>query len=257
MFNTQDIERTRPAGIELAEWRLRLELAACYRVFEHRGWAEEIFNHITVRVPGGARHYLINPFGLTYGEVTARNLVKIDIEGNPVDGSKHLVNRAGFVIHSAVHAARDDAHCVMHTHNSHGLAVACKADGLAWDNFYASFLYGRVAYHDFEGVTVLADEQPRLVASLGSKSCLILRNHGLLVAERDIASAFYWLYVLQRACEIQVLASSIPGRTLPLSQRALETSSREVQTTDPSGELYPKVFAAAMRRARITLDELL
>ncbi len=257
MFRAEDIERSRPAECDPAEWRLRVELAACYRVFERRGWAEEIFNHITVRVPGREKHYLINPFGLTYGEVTARNLVKVDVQGNVVDGSRALVNRAGFVIHSAIHAAREDAHCVMHTHHSAGLAVACKADGLAWDNFYAAFLWGRVAYHDFEGVTVLADEQPRLVASLGDKPCLILRNHGLLVAERDIASAFYWLYVLQRACEVQVLSASIPGRTLTLSPRALETSSREVQTTDPAGNLYPKVYAAAVRRAGVTLDELL
>src|SRR5205823_6344391 len=129
--------------------RLRVELAACYRVFDYKGWSEEIFNHITVRVPGGRTHYLINPFGLNYSEVTAHNLVKVDLEGHPVDGSDQPVNRAGFVIHSAIHAARDDAHCVIHTHHSAGLAVACKEQGLSLDNFYAAFLHDKVAYHDF------------------------------------------------------------------------------------------------------------
>jgi ribulose-5-phosphate 4-epimerase/fuculose-1-phosphate aldolase len=226
-------------------------------VFDRRGWAEEIFNHITVRLPGPERHYLINPFGLTYAEVTAHNLVKVDLDGEPVDDTEHLVNRAGFVIHSAIHAARDDAHCIMHTHHSAGLAVACKAEGLAMDNFYAGFLHGRIAYHAFEGVTVNTGEQARLVASLGDKNCLILRNHGLLVAEADIASAFYWLYVLQRACEIQVLSGSIPGPNLPLSRDALEMSSGSVQDTDPQRRLFEKVFDAAVRRAGVTLDELL
>ena len=256
MVSTDDIDRTKPARHSHEEWRLRLELAACYRVFDARGWGDEIFNHITVRVPGVEKRYLINPFGLTFGEVTAGNLVKVDLQGNALEPTEYGVNRAGFVIHSAIHAARDDAHCIMHTHHSYGLAVACKADGLSMDNFYAGFLYGRVAYHDFEGVTVHEDEQSRLVESLGTKSCLILRNHGVLVAEREIPSAFYWLYVLQRACEIQVLSGAIPGRNLPLSEASCEISSRDGAATDPAGDLYPKVFAAAVRRAGVTIDAL-
>ena len=256
MFKPEDVQRTQPRGCDPQEWRLRLELAACYRVFDRRGWVEEIFNHITVRLPGASRHYLINPFGLHFGEVTARNLVKVDLSGQAVEPSQYPVNRAGFVIHSAIHGARDDAHCIVHTHHSPGLAVACKAGGLSMDNFYAAFLHGRVAYHDFEGVTVDESEQARLVANLGDKTCLILRNHGLLVAERDVPAAFYWMYVLQRACEIQVLSGSIPGPNIPLTPEAMEMSSSHVQDADPQRDLYTKVFAAAVRRAEVTIEQI-
>jgi ribulose-5-phosphate 4-epimerase/fuculose-1-phosphate aldolase len=256
MFPSEKIEASRPSHLSATDWLARIELAACYRVFAHRGWAEEIFNHISVRVPGPLPHFLINPFGLHYSEVTAHNLVKIDINGQAIDDTPYLVNRAGFVIHSAIHAARADAHCVIHTHHSAGLAVACKEEGLSYDNFYAAFLYGRVAYHDFEGVAVNPDERPRIVASLGDKSCLILRNHGLLVAEHDLAQAFYWMYVLHRACEIQVLSHSMAGTTRPLTQAACEMSASNIVTSDPEGTLYRKVFAAAVRSAGITLDSL-
>ena len=230
-FSAEEIDRSKPARYTGEEWRLRVWLAACYRVFDHRGWMEEIFNHITLRIPGPQKHYLINPFGLHCGEVSATNLVKIDLAGNAVEPSAHPVNVAGFIIHSALHAARDDAHCIMHTHNPYGMAVACKADGFANDNLYAALLYGRIAYHDFEGVTVHTDEQPRLVKSMGDKTCLILRNHGLLVAGQDIASAFYWMSVLQRACEIQVLTGSIPGRTLAISRKALDRKSTRLNSS--------------------------
>ena len=254
MFKPDDIQRTRPERYSLAEWRQRLELAACYRVFAQRGWSEEIFNHITLRLDGPTRGYLINPFGLHFGEVTAGNLVKVDVAGNALEDTPHLVNRAGFVIHSAIHGARDDAHCIIHTHDPHGIAVACKPGGLALDNFYGAFLHGRVAYHDFEGVAVHEAEQPRLVASIGAKSCLILRSHGLLVAERDLSSAFYWYYVLQRACQVQVLSQSMPGHNLPISDDAYRVSSTGVQDSDPQRDIYPKVFAAAVRRAGVTIE---
>ena len=258
LFPAETIAACQPAGMVAAEWQARVELAACYRVFFARGWAEEIFNHITLRVdgPGGATAYLINPFGLHYGEVTAHNLVKVDLAGRPLHDTPYGVNRAGFVIHSAIHSARPDAHCIVHTHDRYGLAVACKAEGLAADNFYAAFLDGRVAYHDFEGVTTSTAEQPRLVASLGTKPVMILRNHGLLVAEASIASAFYWYYVLQSACHVQTLAHAMPGATLPLSDAARAMSSQNVQDSDPQGDLYPKVFGAAVRRAGITLEIL-
>ena len=261
LFDPASASACRPEGMPEAEWQARLTLAACYRVFFARGWAEEIFNHITLRVegpdgPGGAPAYLINPFGLHYGEVTAHNLVKVDLAGQPLHDTAYGVNRAGFVIHSAIHAARPDAHCVIHTHDRYGVAVACKAEGLAPDNFYAAFLDGRVAYHDFEGVTTSTAEQPRLVASLGTKPVMILRNHGLLVAEHSVASAFYWYYVLQSACHVQALAHAMPGQTLRLSDAARAQSSLNVQDSDPQGDLYPKVFAAAVRRAGITLAAL-
>ena len=158
----------------------RLQLAACYRIFDHLGWTEMIFNHITLRVPGSERLFLINPFGLHYREVTASNLLLVDIGGNPVRESKWPVNRAGFVIHGAIHAAIDQAHCIMHTHTTTGMAVASLRDGLSYTNFYAAQLHGQVAYHDFEGVTVELDEQQRLVQDIGDKRAAILRNHGLL-----------------------------------------------------------------------------
>jgi ribulose-5-phosphate 4-epimerase/fuculose-1-phosphate aldolase len=256
LFPADAVEHCRPAGMAAAEWWARVELAACYRVFYARGWSEEIFNHITLRVPGPEPSYLINPFGLHYGEVTARNLVRVGLDGQPLHATPWGVNRAGFVIHSAIHAARPDAHCIVHTHDSFGLAVACKAGGLAMDNFYTAFLDGRIAYHDFEGVTTSTAEQPRLVASLGAKPVLILRNHGLLVAEASVAAMFYWYYVLQRACHVQALAHAMPGETLALTPAARRQSSQNVQDSDPQGDLYPKVFHAAVRRAGLTLDGL-
>jgi ribulose-5-phosphate 4-epimerase/fuculose-1-phosphate aldolase len=256
LFAPADLERTRPAGMAPAEWQLRCELAACYRVFHARGWSEEIFNHITLSVPGDEPAYLINPFGLHYGEVTARNLVKIDLQGRPLHETPHVVNIAGFVIHSAIHAARDDARCIIHTHDTVGLAVACKAGGLAMDNFYAAFLDGQVAYHDFEGVTTSVAEQPRLVASLGGKRILILRNHGLLVADKSLADAFYWYYVLQRACHVQAVSHAMAGPNLDLTPGARRQSSQNVQGSDPQQDLFPKVFGAAVRRAGVTLDTI-
>lgn len=252
IFSSDELERTRPPRIGVAEWQQRMALAACYRVFAARGWMEEIFNHITLRVAGEPPAYLINPFGLHYGEVTARNLVKVDLAGQPLDDTPHGVNRAGFVIHSAIHAARADAHCVIHSHDTFGVAVACKAGGLAMDNFYAAFLDGRLAYHDFEGVTTSVDEQPRLLASLGDKPCLILRNHGLLVAEQSVSAAFYWYYLLQRACHVQAVSSAMPGPNLMLSDAARAQSATHVQDADPQRELFHKVYSAAVRRAGVT-----
>ena len=161
---------SRPDGIDEAEWALRLELAACYRLFDHLGWTEAIFNHITVRVPqpvGATPHYLINPFGLHYSEVTASNLIKIDVDGKAIVPTEYSVNAAGFVIHSAIHAVRDDAHCIMHVHTTAGCAVACKESGLRADNFYSAMLFGEVAYHDYMGVTTDLQEQPYLVEVAG------------------------------------------------------------------------------------------
>lgn len=230
------------------EWRLRVELASCYHVFDHLGWTEAIFNHITVRVPGPERHYLINPFGLNYREVTASNLVKIDIDGRVVGDSAYPANRAGFIIHSAIHAAREDAHCIVHLHTDAGLAVACKRDGLSYDNFYGAQLYGRVAYHAFEGITVHAAEQPRLVASLGDKSVLILRNHGLLVAETSLPKAFWLTWTLQRACEVQLATQSMAGEDIPLSDAVRTACAYDGEHFDPEGRLGQKMLAAFVRR---------
>jgi ribulose-5-phosphate 4-epimerase/fuculose-1-phosphate aldolase len=248
-MGTDETDRLqRPSHIGAEEWSLRLELAACYRVFDWLGWTENIFNHITVRVPGPERHFLINPFGLWYDEVTASNLVKIDHAGNPVAPTRHAPNPAGFTIHSAIHAAREDAHCVIHTHTTTGLAVACKARGLSHDNFYGAMLAGRVAYHDFEGITTRADEQPRLVASLGGKNVLVLRNHGLLVAERDVPTAFALMWTVQRACDVQYAAEAMGGADIPVSAEVCAASAHAAQHFEADGRTCHRMFEAAVRR---------
>jgi ribulose-5-phosphate 4-epimerase/fuculose-1-phosphate aldolase len=206
----------RPFHIAAEEWESRVRLAAAYRVVDMLGWSEVIMNHISVRVPGPETHFLINPYGLGYDEVTASNLLKIDTRGHKVTPSDYPFNPAGFVIHSAIHAARADAHAVMHTHTTAGTAVATKAHGLRHDSFYASQLYGRVAYHDYEGLSVRLGEQERIVASLGDKPCLIMRNHGLLTVGRSIAEAFWQLWRLQRACEAQVMTDALAGDNIPM-----------------------------------------
>jgi ribulose-5-phosphate 4-epimerase/fuculose-1-phosphate aldolase len=238
----------KPAHVSDAEWRLRIQLAACYRVLDWLGWTENIFNHITVRVPGPERHFLINPFGLWYDEVTASNLVKIDLDGHPVAPTEHAVNRAGFIIHSALHAAREDAHCIIHTHTTAGMAIACRRAGLAHDDFYGAMLIGRVAYHDFEGITVRPEEQPRLVASLGAKHVLILRNHGLLVAERNVPHAFSLMWTLQRACEVQCQAAAIGGYDLPLTDAVREQCREVAFRYEADGDTCERVFDATVRK---------
>jgi ribulose-5-phosphate 4-epimerase/fuculose-1-phosphate aldolase len=238
----------RPQWCSAEEWQLRCDLAATYHVFDHLGWIESIFNHITLRVPGPDKHYLINPFGLNYNEVTASNLIKVDLDGKAVSPSEHAVNRAGFIIHSAVHAARTDAHCIIHTHTNTGMAVACAEDGLSHDNFYGAQLYGRVAYHTFEGITVHEEEQPRLVASLADKSVLILRNHGLLVVEESLPKAFWLAWTLQRACDVQCASQSLAGARRPLSEEVRKASAYDGEHFDPDGKLGQKMLDAAIRR---------
>lgn len=234
------------------ESALRADLADCYRLFDWLGWTELIFNHITLRVPtpnDQKPEYLINKFGLHYSEVRPDNLVRIDIDGNVLDSSKGEVNRAGFVIHSAIHSARDDAHCIMHVHTTAGCAIACKEDGLRHDNFYSAMIYNDLAYHDYEGVTTNLDEQPRLVRSLGSKNHLILRNHGLLVVGPDIPTTFNRMWVLQRACEIQLASDSGEGRNRAIPNEILE----KVPATRVAAksETHKLIFEAMLRRAGI------
>lgn len=226
----------------------RVQLAACYRIFDMLGWTQMIFNHITLRVPGTRRHFLINPYGLWYREVTASNLVTIDLDGNIVSPSEWPVNRAGFVIHSAIHATREDAHCIMHTHTTAGSAIACQRDGLQPDNFHSAMIHGQVAYHDFEGVTVRDDEKPRLVRSLGDKSYLILRNHGLLVCGRTVPEAFLRMWTLERACEIQQAAQSSGRPLIALSADVLQCSANTPSQLEPGEPTDRKLFAALVRR---------
>jgi ribulose-5-phosphate 4-epimerase/fuculose-1-phosphate aldolase len=229
------------------EAELRRELAACYRIFDHLGWVELIYNHITVKVPGPERHFLINPFGLMYREVTASNLVKVDLEGRIVGPSRYPINPAGFVAHSAIHAARPEALCIMHTHTTAGMAVACKKQGLTPTNFYAAMLHGRVAYHDFEGITVNPDEKPRLVASLGDKRHMIMRNHGLLAWGETIPEAFMHLWTLNRACEIQAASSAMPGEDILIPPEICAHAAREALHTKPRYGAGRDVFEALRR----------
>lgn len=199
----------RPVQFGADEWQARIELAAMYRIFDLLGWTELIYNHITLRLPGPDRHFLINPFGLHYSEVRASNLVRIDLDGNIVGASEWPVNPAGFTVHAAIHTHLPDAHCVMHTHTTAGMAVACSRDGLSMSNFYSAQLHGKLAYHDFEGITVHADECPRLLASIGDRQAVILRNHGLLSWADSVPRAFAILWLLNRACEIQLASTSM------------------------------------------------
>jgi ribulose-5-phosphate 4-epimerase/fuculose-1-phosphate aldolase len=228
-----------------AERKARVELAACYRIFDMLGWVEMIFNHITVRVPGAEVRFLINPFGLHYSEVTASNLVLVDIDGNPLRESRWPVNRAGFVIHSAIHGALGDAHCVMHTHTTSGVAVSCLEEGLSPHNFYGAMLHGKVAYHEFEGITVDPGEKERLVRDLGGKPVMLLRNHGLLAWGPSVPEAFLWLWTLQRACDVQVTASRAgaihPVREEVFAQTVRESGPAEKRTCED-------VFAALQRK---------
>src|SRR5574338_418978 len=228
-----------------AEHKARVELAACYRVFDMLGWTEMIFNHITLRVPGAEPRFLINPFGLHYREVKASNLVLIDLEGNVLRDSGWPVNRAGFVIHSAIHGAHPQAHCVMHTHTTNGVAVSCLKAGLSSDNFYGAMLHGRVAYHDLEGVTVDTGERSRIVRDLGDKHVMILRNHGLLSWGRTVAEAYLRLWTLQRACDVQVAAGQAGGAINRLSQPVVD---RMLAASGPGeSRTCEDVYAALVR----------
>ena len=255
-MQTATLAESKPAesksrGISAEEWQLRVQLAACYRIFDYQGWTELIFNHISMRVPGPEHHFLINPYGLWYSEVTASNLVKIDLDGNIIGDSDYPVNKAGFVIHSAVHAAREDALCIMHTHTTAGSAVACQEQGLKLDNFYSAFISGNLAYHDFQGLTVYPQEREDLVSSLGNKGFMLLRNHGPLTVGNSIPQAFMRMWMLQRACEIQLAAHAAGDATIPLSGDAIAASQQgqnESVKDDEASDIDQIVFDALVRK---------
>ena len=209
----------------ILERELRVQLAACYRIFDYLDWTELIYNHITTRVPGEDEHFLINPYGLHYSEVTASNLVKVDVEGNIIGDSSYNVNPAGMVIHTAVHAARSDARCVAHIHTEASMAIACSQEGLRYDTINSALLYNNVAYHDFEGVTVNPEEKPRLVSNLGKNNFMILRNHGLLTCGETVPEMFLNMYLLQRACEMQVAVDSTGRPIVDISEDCIKRST--------------------------------
>src|SRR6185295_5791132 len=194
--------------VSTEEWQARVDLAAAYRLVALYGWDDLIFTHISARVPGGDHHFLLNPYGMMFDEVTASSLVKVDLNGKIVMPSPYAINPAGFTIHSAVHAAREDALCVMHLHTEHGIAVSAQKKGLLPISQQSMFVLASLGYHEYEGLALDEDEKPRLVNDLGNKTFLILRNHGLLTVGQTVPDAFLSMFLLERACRIQILAQS-------------------------------------------------
>ena len=215
------------ASVSAAEWQMRIDLAACYRLAAHYGWTDLIFTHISARVPGADEHYLLNPFGYMFDEVTASNLVKIDLDGSPVHPTDYKIHRAGFVIHSAVHAARADAGCVIHSHTRAGMAVSMMQCGLLPLSQHANLFHGRVAYHDSEGFALDTDERARIVADLGDKSVMLMRNHGTMVIGNTVAQAFSMMWHLEKALQAQVDALA-SGKALTVVSQAVaaDTAAR-------------------------------
>jgi ribulose-5-phosphate 4-epimerase/fuculose-1-phosphate aldolase len=210
--------RSTRGHVTAEEWAVRTDLAAAYRAVAMFGWDDLVFTHISARVPGGAHHFLINPYGMMFEEITASSLVKIDLAGNKVLESPFEINPAGFTIHSAVHEARADAHCVIHLHTMEGVAVSCQKAGLLPLSQQSLFPLSSLAYHAYEGVALNAGEKARLVADLGDKHNMILRNHGLLTCAETVADAFLYMYILQKACEVQVRAQAGGGELIPIPQ---------------------------------------
>ena len=190
------------------EWAIRVDLACAYRMVAHYGWDDLIFTHLSARIPGEEHHFLLNPYNLMFEEVTASSLVKVDVQGNPVGPTPFITNPAGFIIHSAIHMAREDAHAVMHLHTPQGQAVAAHGEGLLPLTQTAMLIRSDVAFHDYEGVAVDMDERERLVADLGDKNAMILRNHGTLAVGKNVGECFIRLYYLERACQAQIMALS-------------------------------------------------
>jgi len=237
---------TRPARFSPEEWDARVQLAAAYRIFDRMGWTELIYNHISLRVPGESGHFLINPFGLHYSEVRASNLVKVDVRGNIVGHSDWPINPAGFTFHGAIHETLPDAHCVMHVHTTPTMAVCCLDEGLSFTNFYAAQLYGKVAYHEFEGITVHLDEGRRILASAGDKPVLLLRNHGPVTVGFNLANAFSLMWLLQRACEVQ-MASMAMGRLRSIPEPVLQGCVRDSLNFNPKFGAGQDAFDAMQR----------
>lgn len=239
--------------IDSREWELRVQLAAAYRIIDHMGWSELIWTHTTVRVPGPEHHFLINPYGLRFDEVRASNLVKVDLHGNVIGDQSQEINPAGFVIHSAIHMARKDVQCIMHTHTVAGMAVAALKCGLLPISMYALGYYERVAYHDFEGPSLDLEERQRLSSNLGDKNVLILRTHGLLTCGQTIAQAFVRMFRLERACQVQLAAQATGSELVVPPRNICEISaerSDEFLATE-GGKGYSRVanpeFDALMR----------
>lgn len=230
-----------------AEWKARVDLAACYRLVAHHGWDDTIFTHISMRVPDNEEHFLINPFGMYFEEITASSLVKVDLKGQIVMPSPYFINPAGFVIHGAIHGARDDAHCILHTHTVAGMAVSSQVDGLLPLSQTAMSIYSDLAYHDYEGIVLDEAERERLLPNIGTKNNVILRNHGLLTMGPSVGEAYLRMFFLQKACETQVAAMS-SGQKLIMPDEDIAIKVSE-QTVGGFTGLNQLNWDAALRKA--------
>lgn len=232
--------------VSAEEWQLRCDLAACYRLVSMYGWSDLVFTHISARLAGEGHQFLINPYGLLFEEITASSLIAIDQEGNKLSESPYNVNKAGFVIHSAVHAAREDAHCVLHTHTRAGVAVSAQKAGVLPISQQSTFVLASLAYHDYEGVALRDDEKPRLQADLGHSHFLMLRNHGLLTVGASIADAFLSMYIFETTCQIQIAAQA-GGELTAVDPRILDGVAESMRKqTEGSGGAF--VWPAMLRK---------
>jgi ribulose-5-phosphate 4-epimerase/fuculose-1-phosphate aldolase len=221
--------------VSAEEWQLRCDLAACYRLVALYGWTDLVFTHISARLPGADHEFLINPYGMLFEEVTASSLIRVDPSGNKLNDSPFIVNRAGFVIHSAVHAAREDVSCVLHTHTRAGVAVSAQKGGVLPISQQSIFVLSSIGYHDYEGVALRDEEKPRLQADLGTANFMMLRNHGLLTVGRTIADAFLAMYIFEMTCQIQ-LAAQGGGELITVHPKILEGAAAAANTqTDGLG----------------------
>ena len=211
------------------EWQQRVNLAAAYRLVAHFRWDDLVFTHLSARVPGPEHHFLINPYGMLFDEITASSLVKVDLDGKKVMESPYEINPAGFVIHSAIHAAREDAQCVLHVHSLNGIAVSAQRKGVLPISQQSIFVLSSLAYHDYEGVALRDDEKPRLVHDLGDKRFLMLRNHGLITVGSNVADAFVALYFFEATCAIQVRAMQAGSELISIDSRIIDTAQAQAQ----------------------------
>ena len=249
-----------PSDMTDAEWGQRVNLAACYRLIAHYGWDDLVDTHISARVPGPDHHFLINPYGLMFDEITASSLVKVDLDGNQLSKSEYSINPAGFTIHSAIHEVREDAGCVLHLHTPDGTAVASCMEGLLPMNQTAQLVTHDLAYHDYEGIALDHDERPRLQKDLGNKNHMLLRNHGTLTVGRSVASAFERMFHLERACTMQVRTRMLGPTAYPVEQAVVDKNAALFTNPDRAGTALDHAgmagAAAQARPARPQLQDL-
>lgn len=236
--------------VSAEEWQLRCDLAACYRLVALHGWTDLVFTHISARLPGDAHDFLINPYGLLFDEITASSLLRVDAEGNQLTESSFTVNRAGFVIHSAIHAARPDVQCVLHTHTRAGVGISAQQGGVLPISQQSMVIQNSLAYHDYEGIALRDEEKPRLQADLGKANYLMLRNHGLLTVGATIADAFLAMYIFESVCQIQIAAQA--GGPLIMVEESIQATAEADARAQTGGLGGRFVWPALLRKLERT-----